>query len=115
MTPSESLLWRELRANRTGLHFRRAQVIGNFIVDFYCDKARLVIEVDGLAHALRERQDRTRGAILEKSGVEILRIPNADVLKDPNLVAQYIAERAFKRIQKIDLSPNNLEGEEGTT
>jgi very-short-patch-repair endonuclease len=47
MTPAEKLLWQELRANKLGTHFRRQQVIAGFIVDFYCHKADLVVEVDG--------------------------------------------------------------------
>ena len=47
MTPAEKLLWQELRANKLGVHFRRQQIIVGFIVDFYCHKAALVIEVDG--------------------------------------------------------------------
>ena len=47
MTPAEKMLWGELRANKLGIHFRRQQIIEGFIVDFYCHKASLVIEVDG--------------------------------------------------------------------
>jgi very-short-patch-repair endonuclease len=48
MTPAEKLLWNELRANKLGVHFRRQQVIAGFIVDFYCHKVGLVVEVDGI-------------------------------------------------------------------
>ena len=48
MTPAEKILWNELRANKLGVHFRRQQVIAGFIVDFYCHKSALVIEVDGI-------------------------------------------------------------------
>ena len=48
MTDSEKKLWQHLRANKlNGLHFRRQQIIDGFIVDFYCDKPQLVIEIDG--------------------------------------------------------------------
>ncbi len=51
MTPAERRLWNELRANRLGgWHFRRQQIIDGFIVDFYCHKAGLIIEVDGPIH-----------------------------------------------------------------
>jgi very-short-patch-repair endonuclease len=52
MTPAEKILWQELRANKVGVHFRRQQVIAGFIVDFYCHKASLVIEVDRDIHDL---------------------------------------------------------------
>ena len=52
MTPAEKILWQELRANKLGVHFRRQQAIAGFIVDFYCHKAGLVVEVDGDIHDL---------------------------------------------------------------
>lgn len=51
MTPAEQVLWQELRANRLeDYHFRRQQIIDGFIVDFYCHRAALIIEVDGPIH-----------------------------------------------------------------
>ncbi|HCG30677.1 MAG TPA: restriction endonuclease, partial [Chloroflexi bacterium] len=51
MTPAEEWLWEALRGGRLdGLKFRRQQVIGGYIADFYCDAAGLVIEVDGPVH-----------------------------------------------------------------
>ena len=57
MTPAEKILWNELRANKLGVHFRRQQVIQGFIVDFYCHKAALVVEVDGDIHDLQKEED----------------------------------------------------------
>src|SRR3972149_3006786 len=59
MTPAEKILWQELRANKLGVHFRRQQVVAGFIVDFYCHKAGLVIEVDGDIHDLQQEEDTT--------------------------------------------------------
>ena len=51
MTPAERALWMALRRNGLdGFHFRRQQVIDGFIVDFYCDAAKLAIELDGTVH-----------------------------------------------------------------
>jgi len=51
MTPEERILWNHLRQNQLeGLHFRRQQVIAGFIADFYCDAARLAVELDGAFH-----------------------------------------------------------------
>jgi very-short-patch-repair endonuclease len=51
MTPAERLLWQRLRAGRLqGFNFQGQQVIGGFIVDFYCHEADLVVEVDGGVH-----------------------------------------------------------------
>jgi very-short-patch-repair endonuclease len=57
MTPAEKALWQQLRANKLGVHFRRQQIIAGFIVDFYCHKAALVIEVDGDIHDLQQEED----------------------------------------------------------
>jgi very-short-patch-repair endonuclease len=51
MTPEERILWERLRRNGlNGIHFRRQQVIDGYIVDFYCQSANLIIEVDGEVH-----------------------------------------------------------------
>ena len=52
MTSAEKVLWNELRGNKLGVHFRRQQIIAGFIVDFYCHRAGLVIELDGDIHNL---------------------------------------------------------------
>ncbi|MBC6941031.1 MAG: DUF559 domain-containing protein [Chloroflexi bacterium] len=56
----EKILWKELRASKLGVYFRRQQVIQGFIVDFYCHMAGLVIEVDGDVHDLRKEEDERR-------------------------------------------------------
>lgn len=53
-------MWKELRASKLGVYFRRQQVIQGFIVDFYCHMAGLVIEVDGDVHDLRKEEDERR-------------------------------------------------------
>ena len=80
MTAEEKRLWQRLRANRLdGFHFRRQQIIDGFIVDFYCHKAGLVIEVDGEVHKDQIAYDAQRDGILKARGLQILRIPNAEV------------------------------------
>ena len=64
MMPAEKILWEEIRANKLGVHFRRQQVIAGFIVDFYCHKAGLVIEVDGDIHYLQKVEDERRERVL---------------------------------------------------
>ena len=77
MTPSEARLWERLRANRlNGLSFRRQQVIGGFIADFYCRSARLVIECDGQVHAIQTDYDQERDRIIAAYNLRILRFSN---------------------------------------
>jgi very-short-patch-repair endonuclease len=82
MTPAEKTLWQELRANKLGVHFRRQQVIAGFIVDFYCHKAGLVIEVDGDIHDLQQEEDARREKVLREMGLRIVRFRNEKVLED---------------------------------
>ena len=79
MTPAEKILWQELRGNKLGVHFRRQQVIAGFIVDFYCHKAGLVIEVDGDIHDLQQEEDARREKVLREMGLRIVRFRNEEV------------------------------------
>jgi very-short-patch-repair endonuclease len=84
MTPSEKILWQELRGNKLGVHFRRQQVIAGFIVDFYCHKADLVIEVDGSVHEADEQKEKDieRDKALSGMRLRVLRFKNEDVIKN---------------------------------
>lgn len=81
MTPAEKILWEELRANKLGVRFRRQQVIQGFIVDFYCHKSALVIEVDGDIHDLQKEEDEWREKVLSGMGLRIVRFRNDEVMK----------------------------------
>jgi very-short-patch-repair endonuclease len=92
MTPAERRLWRALRRNAVdGFHFRRQQVIRGYIVDFYCDAAKLAIELDGGAHEVQEEYDRLRDKIISRLGVQVLRIPNEAML-DVEVAVEFIRE-----------------------
>ena len=93
MTPAEKLLWQELRANKLGVHFRRQQVIAGFIVDFYCHKVALVIEVDGDIHDLQKEGDAKRDKALSELGLKIVRFRNEEILKDLTIVLGRIKEK----------------------
>ena len=84
MTPAEKTrsVWQELRGNKLGVHFRRQQVIAGFIVDFYCHKAGLVIEVDGDIHDLQQEEDARREKVLREMGLRIVRSGNEEVEGD---------------------------------
>ena len=86
MTPAEEILWQELRANKLGVHFRRQQVIAGFIIDFYCHKAGLVIEVDGDIHDLQQEEDTRREKVLSEMGLRVVRFRNEEVVRDLSAV-----------------------------
>ena len=84
-TPGERFAWSLLRRHQIhGLRFRRQHVLHGFIVDFYCAKLKLVIEIDGDSHddvGSRE-YDVARAAWLENAGYTVIRIRNKDVTKE---------------------------------
>ena len=82
MTPAEHTLWQELRANKLGIHFRRQQIVAGFIVDFYCHKAALVIEVDGDIHDLQQGDDARREQVLTDMGLRVVRFWNEEIFQD---------------------------------
>ena len=81
MTPSEKSLWKALRDNFQGFRFRRQHVIGDYIADFICLPARLVIEVDGEYHSTPQQRmlDETRTAYLKEKGYRVIRFTNDEV------------------------------------
>jgi very-short-patch-repair endonuclease len=84
-TEAEELLWQLLRNRRLlGFKFRRQHQIGDYIVDFYCCEANLVIECDGTVHDQNERwhHDQKRDAYMISQGLSVLRFSNDRVLRN---------------------------------
>jgi len=72
-TLAEVLLWKKLnRKQIKGYDFHRQKPISNYIVDFYCPKLLLVIEIDGISHSEKEKYDQKRIAKLESLGIHVL-------------------------------------------
>src|SRR5271154_4532373 len=82
LSPPEARLWSRLRTRGPGSPvFRRQHPIGPYVLDFYCAKARLAVEIDGIGHDMggRPQRDERRDAWLKKHGVTVVRIPAAEV------------------------------------
>lgn len=81
MTAAEKKLWFEYLRNNV-YRFVRQKIVGNYILDFYCQKLKLGIEIDGETHLgdKNEEYDKNRTKELEKWGIKILRFWNNDVL-----------------------------------
>jgi very-short-patch-repair endonuclease len=93
MTPAERRLWQQLRANRlSGWHFRRQQILAGLIVDFYCHKAGLVIEIDGPIHERQEMEDEERTRILKEMGLRVVRFNNRQVMNHMERVLDAILD-----------------------
>ncbi|MCH7733073.1 MAG: endonuclease domain-containing protein [Candidatus Marinimicrobia bacterium] len=82
-TLSEVLLWIQLKGRqRMGYQFSRQKPIGNYIVDFYSSKLKLVIEVDGESHYKKEKKDAEKQEFLESIGLVVLRFDDNQVKQD---------------------------------
>ncbi|MBL7888966.1 MAG: DUF559 domain-containing protein [Bacteroidia bacterium] len=105
-TLSEVLLWQKIRAgNIMGYKFNRQKPLGNYIVDFYCKRLNLVIEVDGSSHDNNYQKDLIRQKELEKLGLTFLRFSDIQVKKDINSV---IREIEIWIVQNINNPPSPL-------
>ena len=94
MTQEEKLLWQNLRGGRlSGLRFRRQQIIGRYVVDFYCHAASVVIELDGGIHVGQKARDRERENHLKALGLRLVRFKNGQV--NTNL------QRVLKKIEQV--------------
>ena len=85
MTDAENMLWLKLRRKQLkGYQFYRQKIIWKYIVDFYCPKANLVIELDGGQHYSEagKAQDRTRDDVLIEMGIKVLRFSDRDVFEN---------------------------------
>ena len=91
MTPWERKLWYEFLRDYP-LRFQRQKAIGNYIVDFYCAKAGLVIELDGSEHYTAEQteKDNIRTKDLENMKLTVIRICNLDIDRNFRGVCEYI-------------------------
>ncbi|MFA0963959.1 endonuclease domain-containing protein [Roseivirga sp. BDSF3-8] len=98
-TSAEATLWTLLRKNQAyGLKFRRQVSILNYIVDFYCESAKLIIELDGEVHndVLVNTADYERDKKLESLGFTVLRFENDTVFLHPEGILESIRVAAFK-------------------
>lgn len=98
MTDAEIVLWNELKGNRiNGYKFRRQHPIHFFIVDFYCHKLKLIIEIDGKYHETKEQKekDEYRTKLLQEYGLKVIRFTNEEVLYKKDLVLNTIEKNCL--------------------
>ncbi|ATP20662.1 MULTISPECIES: endonuclease domain-containing protein [Sphingobium] len=98
MSKPEVLLWQILRQRPQGLKFRRQHPSGPYVADFYCHEARLVIEVDGEAHARGDApmRDEQRDCWFAERGLSVLRLPAAAIMNDRDNAVAAILARAVE-------------------
>ena len=96
-TEAEKLLWAELRNRKlNGLKFRRQHPLDKFIVDFYCNERKLVVELDGGVHdeKINKEYDEARTAMLAGLNIIVLRFKNEDVTNNLKEVIGKISDAA---------------------
>ena len=92
MTPAETVLWERLQNKRLyGLKFRRQHPLHHFILDFYCHRHQLVVEVDGGIHCQQKEHDAARTEWLTQHGFMVIRFTNDQVFNNIEAVLSQIA------------------------
>jgi very-short-patch-repair endonuclease len=105
MTQAEQKLWTYLKAKETfPAKFRRQHPIKRYILDFYCHKARLGIEVDGVYHQEKGQQfyDQDRTSNLNEFGVEIIRFTNDEIMTEIDRVVKEISLKIEERMEMLE-------------
>ena len=91
MTNAELILWNKIRNNQLlGFRFKAQHPVAGFIADFYCHKAKLVIEADGLIHQTQKEYDLDRDRVFNDLGLTVIRFSNEEIDNSPDSVIQII-------------------------
>ena len=112
MTKPERLLWWALKADQTEFHFRKQHAAGPYVLDFYCDRARLCVEVDGSSHDFTVDRDLVRDRYLARWGIETVRVRASDVLSNLQGAVDFIVQAAVNRPLRQPCAATSLRGEE---
>jgi very-short-patch-repair endonuclease len=109
MSKAEVILWKELsRKQMHGYKFRRQYGVDQFVLDFYCPRLKLAIEIDGDSHFMpgAEEQDKTRQEYIEAYSIRFLRFTNTDVCENLDGVCQMIYEEIEMKKELLQHSMN---------
>jgi len=104
MTDAQQLLWKRIRGKQIlGVQFNRQKPILNYIVDFYCARARLILELDGGQHldADHQQKDKLRDNALSGLGLLVLRFDNYQVLMETDSVLESIHLHLEDRLKHV--------------
>ena len=114
MTPEERHLWYDF-LREYPVRFQRQKAIGNYIADFYCAKAQLIVELDGGGHYTAEqiRTDNARTVELEKMNLVVLRFCNLDIDRKFESVCEYIDLAVKKSLPQSFATQNPAPSSEG--
>jgi len=106
-THEEMLLWQFLKAKKLGVRFKRQHPIWLYIADFYCHELKLVIEVDGSIHNLKEvmEHDKLREEDIARLGIKIIRFSNKEI----RMHIENVIEKIKGTIKELKTNGNNKE------
>ena len=104
MTYEEKTIWYNY-LNKIQPRFHRQKIIGNYIVDFYCPKLKIVIEIDGIQHYEEDnaKYDLKRTEFLENLGLTVIRFDNSDIKKDYYSVLYYITTHCESKAKQLGI------------
>ncbi len=108
MTEAEKIVWEKLCKNQLGTRIRRQHPIDKYIADYYCHELKLVIEIDGGIHLLKENKeyDINRDITLKEFGIEIIRFTNDQVMNNSDGIVQEIKNK-IEELKKKQLLQSN--------
>jgi len=98
MTDAEKQLWDRINRNQLGVRFKAQHPIYKFVVDFYCHKYKLVIEIDGEIHNFQKQEDEGREEELKRLGLKIIRFTNDEVKEDLDRVVDEIKKELYSEM-----------------
>ncbi len=92
---SEALLWLQLKGTKMKYNFHRQKPIGNYIVDFFCPKLNLVIEIDGVSHDDKRESDVVRETYLKSLGLNLIRFDDREIKLQMDSVLEFIRNTVY--------------------
>lgn len=107
-TAAEAVLWQNLQRQRTGHRFERQVCIAGFILDFWCPRSRVAIELDGGIHRETAANDAEKERAMAARGIEVLRFANDELFKSLPVVLATIRHKCSERVLKGFASKKNL-------
>jgi len=103
-TKGEIKFWCELlRKGQSGYQFYRQKIINNYIVDFYCAKLKLVIEIDGSSHDEKAEYDKHRDEALNSLGLRVIHYNDFSVLSNFSIIEKSFKKEIENRAKELSL------------
>lgn len=112
MTKWEICLWNELKNKKMfGFKVRRQYGVKNYVIDFYCPKLKLAIEVDGDVHYFKDKKvkDEQKNQALKERGIFLIRIKNSDLEDDYESMIKFLEDLFLKRAKEYKCDIKDME------